>query len=96
MYQADGRYYLTKVKKEVEYYRKRAEEMLRNAYPLMDIYRSERENDLNAFLSDDTRRSGKRRSILSTLPLYTMSEKLLNRILSRHGTDAEQAEKIKK
>lgn len=95
-YQADGRYYLTKVKKEVEYYRKRAEEMLRNAYPLMDIYRSERENDLNAFLSDDTRRSGKRRSILSTLPLYTMSEKLLNRILSRHGTDAEQAEKIKK
>lgn len=95
-YQADGRYYLTKVKKEVEYYRKRAEEMLRNAYPLMDIYRSERENDLNAFLSDDTRRSGKRRSILSTLPLYTMSEKLLNRILSRHGTDAEQAEKSKR
>ena len=95
-YHADGKYYLTKSKREVEYYQKRADEMLSNAYPLMDIYRSERENDLNAFLSDDTRRSGKRRSILSTLPLYTMSEKLLNRILSRHGTDAEQAEKIKK
>ena len=95
-YHADGKYYLTKSKREVEYYQKRADEMLSNAYPLMDIYRSERENDLNAFLSDDTRRSGKRRSILSTLPLYTMSEKLLNRILSRYGTDAEQAEKIKK
>ena len=41
-YHADGKYYLTKSKREVEYYRKRAEEMLKNAYPLMEIYRSER------------------------------------------------------
>lgn len=41
-YHSDGKYYLTKVKREVEYYRKRAEEMLKNAYPLMEIYRSER------------------------------------------------------
>mgnify|MGYP005834327251 FL=1 len=94
-YHADGKYYLTKVKREVEYYRKRAEEMLKNAYPLMEIYRSERKNELNAFLLADIKTAGKRRSILSSLPLYTISDKLLNRILTRNNIDAELKEKIK-
>lgn len=93
-YHSDGKYYLTKVKREVEYYRKRAEEMLKNAYPLMEIYRSERKNELNAFLLADTKTAGKRRSILSSLPLYTISDELLNRILTRNNIDAELKEKI--
>lgn len=93
-YHADGKYYLTKVKREVEYYRKRAEEMLKNAYPLMEIYRSERKNELNAFLLADIKTAGKRRSILSSLPLYTISSKLLDRILTRNNIDAELKEKI--
>ena len=95
-YHADGKYYLTKSKRELEYYRKRADEMLSNAYPLMDIYRSERENELNTFLLSDVNQPGSRRSILSTLPLYTLSDGLLDRILTRNGIDAEQKEKIKK
>lgn len=94
-YHADGKYYLTKIKREVEYYRKRAEEMLKNAYPLMEIYRSERKNELNAFLLADIKTAGKRRSILSSLPLYTISDELLNRILTRNNIDAELKEKIK-
>lgn len=94
-YHADGKYYLTKVKREVEYYRKRAEDMLKNAYPLMEIYRSERKNELNAFLLADIKTAGKRRSILSSLPLYTISDELLNRILTRNNIDAELKEKIK-
>lgn len=94
-YHADGKYYLTKVKREVEYYRKRAKEMLKNAYPLMEIYRSERKNELNAFLLADIKTAGKRRSILSSLPLYTISDELLNRILTRNNIDAELKEKIK-
>ena len=94
-YHADGKYYLTKVKREVEYYRKRAEEMLKNAYPLMEIYRSERKNELNAFLLADTKTAGKRRSILSSLPLYTISSKLLDRILTRNNINTELKEKIK-
>lgn len=94
-YHSDGKYYLTKVKREVEYYRKRAEEMLKNAYPLMEIYRSERKNELNAFLLADIKTAGKRRSILSSLPLYTISDELLNRILTRNNIDAELKEKIK-
>ena len=95
-YHADGKYYLTKSKREVEYYQKRANEMLSNAYPLMDIYRSERENELNTFLISDVKRPGNRRSIRSTLPLYTLSEALLSCILTRNGINAEQQEKIKK
>ena len=94
-YHSDGKDYLTKVKREVEYYRKRAEEMLKNAYPLMEIYRSERKNELNAFLLADTKTAGKRRSILSSLPLYTISDELLNRILTRNNINAELKEKIK-
>ena len=95
-YHTDGKYYLTKSKREVEYYRKRAEEMLKNAYPLMDIYRSERENELTTFLISDAGKPGSRRGIYSTLPLYTISEELLDRILTRNGVEIDQKERIKK
>ncbi len=89
-YHSDGRYYLTKSKRELEYYRKRAEEMLADAYPLMDIYRSERENEFNTFLLSDIKKPGARRAILSTLPLYTISPELLAGMLTRRGIDAAQ------
>lgn len=94
-YHADGKYYLTKSKRDIEYYQKRAEEMLKNAYPLMEIYRSERESELSAFLLSDAGKAGRRRSILSTLPLYTIGDELLERILARHGIAAEQKERIR-
>lgn len=88
-YHSDGKYYLTKSKREVEYYRKRAEEMLKNACPLMDIYRSEQENELTTFLLSNAGKPGGRRGIYSTLPLYTISEELLDRILTRNSVEAK-------
>lgn len=93
---AEGRYYLTKNKRELDHYAMRARALLDNAYPLMDIYRSDRESERNTFLLADTRKPGHRRSILSTLPLYTASEDLLERILDRNGIDAEQKQRIKR
>ena len=92
----NGKYYLTKSRREVEYYQKRANELLKNADSLMDIYRSEREAELNTFLISDIRKSGKRRGIRSTLPLYTISEELLERILIRHDIDGRQKQRIRK
>lgn len=92
----NGKYYLTKSKREVAYYQRRADELLKNADSLMDIYRSEREAELNTFLISDIRKSGKRRGIRSTLPLYTISEELLERILIRHGMDNSQKQRIRK
>ena len=92
----NGKYYLTKSRREVEYYQRRANELLKNADSLMDIYRSEREAELNTFLISDIRKSGKRRGIRSTLPLYTISEELLERILIRHDIDGRQKQRIRK
>lgn len=91
---SDGKYYLTKSKKEVEYYAKRAQDLLHSAYPLMKIYRSENSNELQAFLLSDSKEPGKRRSIFSTLPLYTMDRSLLKSILERNGLNREEIQGI--
>lgn len=84
-FHSDGKYYLTKNKDEVAYYRKRAEELLQNAQPLMHIYRAENMQEFKAFLLADTHTPGKRRSMLSALPLYTMDRQYLQQFLSRKG-----------
>ena len=93
-YHSDGKYYLTKSKKEIEYYEKRAQELLSNAKPLMDIYRSDRENEFNAFLLADAGKPGKRRSIFSALPMYTMSGELLSDILDRRNVPDDDRRRI--
>ena len=74
---SEGRYYLSKTKEDIAYYTKRAEALLLNASPLMDIYREDHAGKLNAFLLADTSTPGKRRSILSSLPLYTLDSDYL-------------------
>ncbi len=93
-YHSDGKYYLTKSRKEIAYYEKRAQELVANAYPLMEIYRSDKENELNAFLLSDSDKPGKRRSILSTLPLYTADRELLKQILKRNKISEERQKNI--
>ena len=93
-YHSEGRYYLTKAKREVAYYQKRADALLASACPLMDIYRSDREAELTAFLQSDAARPGRRRGILSTLPLYTISEDLLSGILARAQVPPQQRQTI--
>lgn len=93
-YHSDGKYYLTKSKKEIAYYSKRAQDLLSVASPLMDIYRSDKANELNAFLIADSEKAGNRRSILSTLPIYTMSDALLESVLNRYGITGDEKRSI--
>ena len=87
----DGRYYLTKNKEEINYYKKRAEQLLAKAFPLMEIYRSDQEISYHNFLQNDSSLQGKRYSILSTLPLHTITDDLLSRILkNNHIPENEQ------
>ena len=88
---SEGKYYLTKNREEVAYYRRRAEALLDCAHPLMRIYRKSNGEELNAFLSADSTTPGARRSVLSSLPLYTMEEAYLERFLrSRAMPDTER------
>lgn len=93
-FQNDGKYYLTKNKDEVAYYKKRAGQLLSKAQPLMEIYRKDYANAYNAFMHSDMDVPGNRRAILSSLPLYTISDSLLNRILRNNDVSPEDAEQI--
>ena len=90
-----GKFYLTNNKTEVAYYRRRAEDLLSKASPLMDIYRSDCAERYRSFLQMDAKTPGSRRSILSALPLYTISDGLLNRILDRGGLPEGDRETIR-
>ena len=90
-----GRYYLTKNKAEVEYYKRLAQDMLNAASPLMEIYRADSAEKLKAFVMADSRTPGQRRSVLSTLPLYTMQPELLEKILAKNSVSQGDCKKIK-
>ena len=91
---SEGRYYLSKTKEDIVYYTKRAEALLLNASPLMDIYREDHIGKLNAFLLADTSTPGKRRSILSSLPLYTLDSDYLKDFLQKHRLSAKDQASI--
>lgn len=94
-YHHEGRYYLTKNKEEVAYYKKRAERLLSKASPLMDIYRQDRKEDYNTFLQTDAKTEGARQYILSSLSLHTATDDLINRILSNNQVPDKERTKIR-
>lgn len=71
-----GLYLVTQNKKEVRSYRNAAKSMLRSARPLMNIYRSDRQEKFAKHLRT-LWKEGDRRMIFSGLPLFTISEELL-------------------
>lgn len=91
---ANGKYYLTKQKDEVAFYKKLANNLLKKALPLMDIYREDTHNELKAFLLGDIKSQGNRRSILAAPPLYTMSEEYLISFLQVHFISETEKQQI--
>lgn len=90
-----GRYYLTKHKAEISYYKEMAELLLEKASPLMEIFRGNAAIPYHAFLQADTKTNGKRYHILSALPLHTLNASLLEDILNQNQINKEDAQKIK-
>ena len=93
-YHENGKYYMTKSKDEVIYYNKRAEELLKTALPLMDIYREDNASSLSAFMLADSHTAGNRRNILSSLPLYTMNEEYLDHFLKKQHLSETVTQRI--
>lgn len=87
----EGKYYLTNSRQEVAYYRNKTNHILSKALPLMDIYKEESKDKFYSFLSDESEKEGERCNLHSTLPLYTISDKLFGKILERcHVADSER------
>ena len=89
-----GRYYLSKTRDDISYYKNRAEDLLKNASPLMDIYREDSARRLNAFILADAENAGKRRNILTVPPLYTAGADFLEKLFENHKIQAEDKNKI--
>lgn len=90
----EGRHYLTKNKEEVAYYKKRADRLLSRAHPLMEIYRQDSEQAYQAFLQTDAKTDGRRRTVLSSLPVYTAANELLTRILNQNHVSGKEQTQI--
>lgn len=93
-YHDKGKYFLTSNKADISYYRDKCNCLLSKASPLMEIYRTESQNAFNAFMTSSTNIIGNRRRILSSLPIHTISEELLLRILKRNKISNDNIKNI--
>lgn len=95
-YHDKGKYYLTGNSKEIEYYKSKTNFLLKKTTPLMEIY-IEKDKDLyQTFLLNDSKIKSNRQRTLNTLPLFTINDKLLDKILKRNKISKEDIIKIKK
>ena len=93
-YHREGKYYLTKNKEEVNYYKKRANRLLSKASPLMEIYREDHSPAYNSFLQEDAETEGNRYAILSSLSLHTTTTEFITRILNHNQIPQEEQMQI--
>ena len=91
-----GRYCLYSNKEDMQYYRTKAEQLLKTAYPLMEIYNASKTSELSVFMEHSYSLSGKRKKIFGSLPVFTISDELIEIILKRNLISNEIINKIKK
>ena len=93
-FHAKGKYYLTKSREELAYYRERSSLILKKAHSLMDIYREDKAAELCAFMLADSHTDGARRNILSSLPIYTATDGFLTKFLDARNVADDERRKI--
>ena len=93
-YHDKGKYALTTNKNDISYYKTKAQCLLSKATSLMDIYKEDSQNAFNAFLSSSVKIKASRRRILFSLPIHTISNKLLFKILKHNNVSAENIKTI--
>lgn len=89
-----GMYYLTTNKNEIEYYKEKSDLLIKKAKPLMEIYRESNIKEYHLFLKKDENIECDRTRYISSLPLFTISDELLIKILKRNKLTKEEINKI--
>lgn len=89
-----GMYYLTTNKNEIEYYKEKSDLLLKKAKPLMEIYRESNIKEYHLFLKKDENIECDRTRYISSLPLFTINDELLIKILKRNKLTKEEINKI--
>ena len=94
-HQAKGEYVLTKAEERIRFVREKAEDLLKKAKPLMDIYRSDRRAAYGAAMRRLWEK-GDRLTVSAALPLFTLSQDALASILSQSRVKASEAAAIER
>lgn len=89
-----GMYYLTTNKNEIEYYKEKSDLLLKKAKPLMEIYRENNIKEYHLFLKKDENIECDRTRYVSSLPLFTINDELLIKILKRNKLSKEEINMI--
>ena len=93
-YHNKGMYYLTTNKNEIRYYKEKSDLLLKKAKPLMEIYKENNIREYKLFLKKDENIICDRTRYLSTLPLFTITDELLIKILKRNKLSKIDIDKI--
>ena len=89
-----GMYYLTTNKNEIEYYKEKSDLLLKKAKPLMEIYREDNIKEFHLFLKKDENIVCDRTRYISSLPLFTISDDLLIKILKNNNINNKEIKEI--
>ena len=93
-YHNKGMYYLTTNKTEIRYYKEKTNLLLKKAKPLMKIYRENNIKEYELFLKKDETIVCDRTRYISSLPLFTINDELLIKILKRNKLSKSDIDKI--
>ena len=93
-YHNKGMYYLTTNKNEIRYYKEKSDLLLKKAKPLMEIYKENNIREYKLFLKKDENIICDRTRYLSALPLFTIADELLIKILKRNKLSKTDINKI--
>ena len=93
-YHNKGMYYLTTNKNEIRYYKEKSDLLLKKAKPLMEIYKENNIREYKLFLKKDENIISDRTRYLSALPLFTITDELLIKILKRNKLSKIDIDKI--
>ena len=94
VYHDKGMYYLTTNKNEIRYYKEKSDLLLKKAKPLMEIYKENNIREYKLFLKKDENIICDRTRYLSALPLFTITDELLIKILKRNKLEKSDIDKI--
>lgn len=90
----DGRYCLTTNKNEVAFYNKIAEQAISTALPLMKVFNKTDSDGYSKELININKADGERTIVNSSLPIYTISEKLFKRICRENSVSESKTEEL--
>lgn len=89
-----GKFYVTSKKDEVNYYKNNASILIGKANRLMDIYNKSESDKYYDLLKNNCNIIGNRRNVYSTLPIYIISDDLLDKILTRNKINSKDRDLI--